>query len=107
MEVEEEQQAEEDNMVNHVKARLETGQHMEQHPRQQVEPHRRYEKWPPAKRTTRNILTTGTCVSAVGSRSRFGTRVQHAPRSAAGKGTKKGATARITRSMWRKVTWWQ
>ena len=43
-EVEEEQQVEEDDVVNHVKARLETGRHMEQHPWQQEEPRRRHEE---------------------------------------------------------------
>ena len=43
-EVEEEQQAEEDDVVNHVKARLGTGQHMEQHLRQPEEPRRRHEE---------------------------------------------------------------
>ena len=43
-EAEEEQQAEEDDVVNHVKVRLETGQHMEQHPRRPEEPRWRHKE---------------------------------------------------------------
>ena len=43
-EVEEEQQAEEDDVGNHVGTRLKTGQHMEQHPRRPEEPRRRHKE---------------------------------------------------------------
>ena len=43
-EVEEEQQAEEDDVGNHVGTRQKTVQHMEQHPRRPEEPRRRHKE---------------------------------------------------------------